>query len=124
MAPTPPSLSYGVFYFQAGAKYRNLHTFTMNVSGGPSTIVVDPGTVPFGPPTAGPFGVGTETRFDGVCPDNWTYNNGQLSAVCSPGAISARSLRNMFVATQPSLLGPFPELGRLSSRMTGIAVMD
>ena len=67
MAPTPPSLNYGVFYFQAGAKYRNLHTFTMNVSGGPSTIVVSPGTVPFGPTTAGDFGVGTENAgFDGV----------------------------------------------------------
>src|SRR5208283_2578455 len=59
MAPTPPSLCYGVFYFQAGAKYRNVDTFRFDVSGGANTIVVDPGTIPFGPTTAGNFGVGT-----------------------------------------------------------------
>jgi hypothetical protein len=86
MAPTPPSLAYGVFYFQAGAKYRNLHTFTMNVSGGPSTIVVSPGTIPFGPTTAGDFGVGTgKLGFDGVtAPTTWTYDNGSINATPTP----------------------------------------
>ena len=81
MAPTPPSLNYGVFYFQAGAKYRNLHTFTMNISGGPSTIIVSPGTVPFGPTTAGDFGVGTgKLGFDGItAPTTWTYLNGSIA---------------------------------------------
>ena len=34
MAPTPPSLCYGVFYFQAGAKYRNVQgvSFTIEPS--------------------------------------------------------------------------------------------
>ncbi len=87
MAPTPPSLCYGVFYFQAGAKYRNLHTFTMNVSGGPSTIVVDPGTVPFGPTTAGDFGVGTANPgFDGSVA-SWTYDNGRINRNPTPPGI-------------------------------------
>jgi hypothetical protein len=124
MAPTPPSLNYGVFYFQAGAKYRNLHTFTMNVAGGPSTIVVSPGTVPFGPPTAGPFGVGTANGewFNGViAPTTWTYNNGQVSAdVLPPGALVGCAgpppdicspFDQTWVYLNP---GPFiqPELGR------------
>jgi hypothetical protein len=124
MAPTPPSLSYGVFYFQAGAKYRNLHTFTMNVSGGPSTIVVDPGTVPFGPPTAGPFGVGTANGqwFDGVlAPTTWTYDNGQVSAdVTPPGVIigctgiACSPLDQSWVYFSPGPPAPYlqPELGR------------
>src|SRR5271157_3170755 len=43
MAPPPPSLTYGVFYFQAGAKYRSVDTFRFDVSGGPQTIVVNSG---------------------------------------------------------------------------------
>ncbi len=95
MAPTPPSLNYGVFYFQAGAKYRNLHTFTMNVTGGPSTIVVSPGTVPFGPTTAGDFGVGTgKLGFDGTTGNAvtplglfaWVYDNGVISGDVIPGS--------------------------------------
>ncbi len=90
MAPTPPSLNYGVFYFSAGAKYRNLHTFTMNVSGGPSTIVVNPGTVPFGPTTAGDFGVGIgRPGFDGTAERDpmiaWIYDNGHISGDVIPG---------------------------------------
>jgi hypothetical protein len=85
MAPTPPSLNYGVFYFSAGAKYRNLHTFTMNVSGGPSTIVVNPGTVPFGPTTAGDFGVGTgKPGFLGGGALTWLYDNGRIDATPNP----------------------------------------
>jgi hypothetical protein len=86
MAPTPPSLNYGVFYFSAGAKYRNLHTFTMNISGGPSTIVVSTGTIPFGPTTAGDFGVGTgKLGFDGTtAPTTWTYQDGSINAIPSP----------------------------------------
>ena len=96
MAPTPPSLNYGVFYFSAGAKYRNLHTFTMNVSGGPSTIVVSPGTVPFGPTTAGDFGAAigkpgfAGTAATGGTPTangsfSWVYDNGQISGDVIPG---------------------------------------
>jgi hypothetical protein len=120
MAPTPPSLNYGVFYFSAGAKYRNLHTFTMNVSGGPSTIVVSPGTVPFGPPTAGPFGVGTANGSGltaSLPPTTWTYNNGQA---CGVPARCYRRLRRSTSCMPPDQLwlylnpGPFiqPELGR------------
>ncbi len=83
MAPTPPSLTYGVFYFQAGAKYRNVDTFRFDVSGGSNTIVVDPGTIPFGPTTAGPFGVGTgKVGFIGGA--SWVYDNGALNGNVTP----------------------------------------
>ncbi len=90
MAPTPPSLTYGVFYFQAGAKYRNLHTFTMNVSGGPSSIVVSTGTIPFGPTTAGDFGVGTGKdgfKGTGFPPLTWTYQNGSINTTPAPPGV-------------------------------------
>ena len=104
MAPTPPSLNYGVFYFQAGAKYRNLHTFTMNVSGGPSTIVVNPGTVPFGPTTAGDFGVGTgkPVLTELAAPHaTWTYDNGSINATPIPARSVAQQVASGPPAWQP-----------------------
>lgn len=91
MAPTPPSLTYGVFYFSAGAKYRNVDTFRMDVAGGPRTITVNPGTIPFGPTSAGAFGVGTgKDGFLGAAggpPFTWTYDNGAIFTTPNPGGI-------------------------------------
>ncbi|MGO9567625.1 MAG: hypothetical protein ACLP5H_08800 [Desulfomonilaceae bacterium] len=92
MAPTPPSLCHGAFYFQAGVKYRNVDSFRFDVSGASNTIVVDLGTVPFGPTTAGNFGVGTgKPGFDGTSgtPTTngfaWVYDNGLISGDVIPG---------------------------------------
>jgi hypothetical protein len=93
MAPTPPSLNYGVFYFQVGAKYRNVDQFRFDVAQGniPGTaaFVVNLGVVPFGPSTAGSFGVGTgKTGFDGVtAPTTWTYDNGAIFGTPTPAGI-------------------------------------
>jgi hypothetical protein len=119
MAPTPPSLMYGVFYFSAGAKYRNLHTFTMNVSGGPSTIVVSPGTIPFGPTTAGDFGEAIgRPGFDGTSGTptangsfSWIYDNGQISGDVIPGGTLSPPPPNALTPAIPltcddSILGP------------------
>jgi hypothetical protein len=91
MAPTPPSLMYGVFYFQAGAKYRNVDTFRFDVVGRPNTIVIAAGTVPFGPTTAGPFGVGTGKdgfRGTGFPPLSWTYDDGAIYRTPTPAGIA------------------------------------
>ncbi|MGO9570259.1 MAG: hypothetical protein ACLP5H_22240 [Desulfomonilaceae bacterium] len=90
MAPTPPSLTYGAFYFQAGVKYRNVDSFRFDVSGASNTIVVDPGTVPFGPTTAGNFGVGTgKDGFLGIFDPHpsWIYDNGEIDATPTPPGI-------------------------------------
>jgi hypothetical protein len=118
MAPTPPSLTYGAFYISAGAKYRNLYAFKMNVSGGPNSIVVDPGTVPFGPTTAGNFGVGTgRDGFLGGGTLTWTYDNGQINATPTPpGAHIITSTADCSItAGLDQVWGYsviFPELGR------------
>ncbi len=120
MAPTPPSRCYGVLYFQAGAKYRNDDTFRFDVAGGGNTIVVDPGTIPFGPTTAGPFGAALQTplsqQFNGTsAPTTWTYDNGQInSAVTPPGVVVVDSVGDVCSGTDTNWVYSVlqPELGR------------
>ena len=105
MAPTPPSLTNGVFYFQAGVKYRNVDQFRFDVSGASSPIVVSSGTIPFGPTTSGNFGVGTgKLGFDGNSGTptangsfSWIYDNGQISGDVIPGGV---------VIVPPDVLSP------------------
>lgn len=89
MAPTPPSLYYGALYFQAGVRYRNVDSFRFDVIAGPNTITVNPGTIPFGPTTAGPFGFALGTpaaqQFNGTsAPTLWLYDNGQVDSAVDP----------------------------------------
>ena len=129
MAPTPPSLTYGVFYFQAGAKYRNVDTFRFDVSGTPNTIVVNPGTIPFGPTTAGAFGVGTGTTgFSGGAGAIWIYDNGQVNSAVTPDGVAISEPNPTPPPTDIFCKGPDtvwsysviqPELGRFQTLGTG-----
>jgi hypothetical protein len=96
-APMPrvamPSLMGGRFYIQAGAQYRSLQSLQFNAFGGPETLTAVAGTVPFGPTTAGDFGVGTGkegfigTNGPPLNPNRWPYDNGFLSGPVSPAGV-------------------------------------
>ncbi len=103
--PTPTALLMGRFYVQAGVKYRNLDTLRVNIHGGPSTLTAVAGTIPFGPTTAGPFGIGTgRLGFVGEQPPpaplppaipplppsgpvRWNYDNGFIDSDVSPNGL-------------------------------------
>ncbi|MGO9569218.1 MAG: hypothetical protein ACLP5H_16915 [Desulfomonilaceae bacterium] len=121
MAPTPPSLTYGAFYFQAGVKYRNVDSFRFDVSGASQTIVVNPGTVPFGPTTAGAFGVGTgKLGFDGVtAPTSWFYDNGGLfSTPTPPGAVITCAGPPVGTCSGPDLTWSYSTTGPIITGLT------
>jgi len=83
---TRPSLMAGRFYFQGGVKYRSIESLRFNVFGNRQSLIANPGTVPFGPATAGDFGVGTgKDGFLGGAGVCWVYDNGQICGTPDPG---------------------------------------
>ena len=53
MAPYTPGFNLGVFYVNAGVKFRNLQTVRTKIEPHSVQQLLEPGTVPFGPNTAG-----------------------------------------------------------------------